>query len=79
MNLLVKKLLTYLKKHGYSEIMVVVGEMFDESYSPSKYDRRKIASGEPAGKIIKLIRRGFLDKNAVPVQKAVVGISTGTA
>jgi hypothetical protein len=66
-----------LKKNGYSEVRVVIGDMFDESYSPSKYERKKLPSHEPRGKILRLIRRGFLDKNGIPVQKAVVGISEG--
>ncbi len=69
------KLLAFLKKNGYNELMVVTGDMFDESYSPSKYERRKLPSDEPPGKIIKLIRRGFVDRDGLPVQKAIVGIS----
>jgi len=73
-----RKLLAYLKEQGYNEIRVVIGDMFDESYSPSKYDRRKIKSHDPKGKIVKLLKRGFLDRNGLPVQKAIVGISDGT-
>lgn len=75
LNSFASKLLGYLKKNGYTEIRVVVGDTFDESYSPSKYERKKLSSSEPTGKIIKLIRRGFVDKNGVTIQKAVVGIS----
>jgi hypothetical protein len=74
---IIRKTLAYLKKEGYTEIMVVIGDRFDESYSDSKYERRRIPSNEPKDKIIKLIRRGFLDKKGGTVQKAMVGVSAG--
>ena len=73
----IKDLLDHLRKLGYAEIIVGVGKMFDESYSPGKYERRKVSSGEPEGTIVGVIQRGFLDRNGVAVQKAVVAVSAG--
>ena len=60
---------------GLSEIIVSVGGMFDESYDPSKYERKKVDSAKPEGTILGVLRRGFLDKNGIPIQKAVVAVS----
>jgi hypothetical protein len=74
---LVKELLEHMRSLGYVEIIATVGKVFDESYSPSKYDRRKVRSSEPAGTIVAVLRRGFLDRSGVPVQKALVAVSGG--
>ena len=71
----VGKLVDYLKGAGYSEIYVGVGQKFDESYSPSKYERRKVSSDKELGTIIGIQQRGFLNKSGVPVQKAIVLVS----
>jgi hypothetical protein len=64
-----------LRSAGLSEILLSVGGMFDESYDPSKYERKKVASDKPEGYIVGVLRRGFLDRNGIPIQKAVVAVS----
>jgi len=64
-----------MRAGGLSEILVSVGGMFDESYDPSKYERKKVSSDKPAGTIVGVLRKGFLDKNGIPVQKAVIAVS----
>ena len=74
---LLKEFLEYMRRLGYVEIIASVGKSFDESYSPSKYERRKVRASEPGGQIVAILRRGFLDRNGVPVQKALVAVSEG--
>ncbi|MGH7144186.1 MAG: hypothetical protein ACREJ2_08590, partial [Planctomycetota bacterium] len=69
------KLVDFLKASGYSEIYVGIGQKFDESYSPSKYERRKLSSDRELGTILGVQQRGFLNKSGVPVQKAIVLVS----
>lgn len=70
-----ERIISYLSTAGLTEILVSVGGTFDESYDPSKYERKKIASDKPEGTILGVMRRGFLDRNGIPVQKAVVAVS----
>jgi molecular chaperone GrpE (heat shock protein) len=69
------RIASVLRAGGLTEIIVSVGGMFDESYDPSKYERKKVPSDKPEGSIIGVLRRGFLDRNGIPVQKAVVAVS----
>lgn len=69
------RMVSLLRSAGLSEIIVSVGGVFDESYDPSKYERKKVASDKPEGAILGVLRRGFLDRNGIPVQKAVVAVS----
>lgn len=69
------RIASLLRSGGFSEIVVSVGGSFDESYDPSKYERRKTASDRPDGTIVGVLRRGFLDRNGIPIQKAVVAVS----
>lgn len=69
------KLVDILKAAGYSEIYVGLGQKFDESYSPSKYERRKVSTDKELGTIIGIQQRGFLNKSGMPVQKAIVLVS----
>ncbi len=70
------RIISILKDGGLSEILVSVGGTFDESYDPSKYERKKVSSDKPEGTILGLLRRGFLDRNGIPIQKAVVAVSS---
>ncbi|MFH1423292.1 MAG: hypothetical protein ABIH42_11350, partial [Planctomycetota bacterium] len=76
-NAILSKLSDYLKKSGLSEILVSLGGVFDESYDPGKYERKRVPAKQPPGTIVVLVRPGFLDKLGVPVQKAVVAVSSG--
>ncbi len=72
-----KRVLALLAKSGLTEILVPLGQTFDESYSPSKYDRRKVSSKEARNTILQVLQRGFLNREGVCIQKAVVAISSG--
>ncbi len=69
------RIVSLLRSNGLSEILVSLGGTFDESYDPSKYERKKVASDKPDGTIVGVFRKGFLDRNGIPVQKAVVAVS----
>lgn len=69
------RLLALIEKSGYAEIIVTNGALFGEEWSPSKYERKQVSSGSPQGTIIGVDRRGFLDKNGVCIQKAIVLVS----
>lgn len=69
------RIVSILRAGGLSEILISIGGMFDESYDPSKYERKKVPSDKPPGTIVKLLRKGFLDRNGIPIQKAVVAVS----
>ena len=69
------RIVSLLKSNGLSEILVSVGGTFDESYDPSKYERKKVSSDKPDGTIVGVFRKGFLDRNGIPVQKAVIAVS----
>jgi len=73
----VRELVSFLENGGYQEILVPLGETFDESFSPSKYERKRVPSDRPPGTILKVARRGFMDPKGVPIQKAMVEISKG--
>jgi hypothetical protein len=70
-------LTSFLEKNGYQELTVPLGDMFDDSFSPSKYERRRMPSDRAAGTILGVIQRGFMDPKGVPIQKAVVAVSKG--
>jgi molecular chaperone GrpE (heat shock protein) len=69
------RIVSLLRSNGLSEILVSVGGAFDESYDPSKYERKKVSSDKPDGTIVGVLRKGFLDRNGIPVQKAVIAVS----
>jgi molecular chaperone GrpE (heat shock protein) len=70
-----ERILELLRSAGLNEIIVSVGGTFNETYDPSKYERKKVASEKPEGTIIGILRRGFLDRNGIPIQKAVIAVS----
>ena len=65
------------QRFGWHIMRVHVGEMFGEKHSPSQFERRKVTSDQKPGKIVSILRPGFIDKSGVPVQKAIVGVSAG--
>jgi len=67
-----KKLLCLIEAGKYTEIVVPLGDKFDETFSPSKYERKQVKSDKPTGVIIGIEKRGFLDSNGVCIQKAIV-------
>jgi hypothetical protein len=73
----IRNLVAYLEKGGFQEILVPLGETFDESFSPGKYERKKVPSDRPKDKIVGILQRGFLDSKGICIQKAVVAISKG--
>ncbi len=69
-----RPLLAILKARGINEIIVQIGAIFDESYSPSKFDRRKQKGAGARNSIIKVLQRGFIDRKGNCIQKCVVAI-----
>lgn len=74
----IKWLLALLAKQGITTVTGKVGRRFDESYSPSKYERQLVYADAPAGTIVRIVRLGLLDSGGIPLQKAVLGVSRGT-
>jgi hypothetical protein len=74
---LVAPILSMLKDRGFSPITASIGSDFGESFSTSKYERKKVPSNEPLGRIVEVIQIGFTNRDGVPVQKAVIGVSGG--
>lgn len=70
-------LLQALKERGFSELEAPVGAVFDDGYSPSRYERRRVRSGERRNVIVQLVRRGFAGPDGVAVQRAIVAVSDG--
>ncbi|TET37217.1 MAG: hypothetical protein E3J72_06565 [Planctomycetota bacterium] len=70
-----KNLVKFLTDEGFTEILAMVNRPFDRSYPPSKYERKKVASDLPENHIVKVLRRGFLDRKGIPVQKALLAVS----
>ena len=64
-----------LRKYGWREVIVPLGTIFDDSFSPSKFERNFIESDKPKGTIVGTIRRGFVDSSGVATQKALLAIS----
>ncbi len=62
---------------GWHMIRVAVGEEFGDKHSPSKFERKKVSSDRKPGTIVSVLRPGFVDRNGIPVQKAVLGVSAG--
>ena len=54
---------------------MAVGEPFGDKHSPSKFERKKVSSDRKTGTIVSVLRPGFIDKDGVPVQKAILGVS----
>jgi hypothetical protein len=73
----IRSLVSYLEKGGFQEILVPLGETFDDSFSPGKYERKRVASDKPKDRIVGVLQRGFLDAKGVCLQKAVVAVSKG--
>ncbi len=70
-----KSLLNWLAERGYYEIKARAGDTFDESYKPSKYERRIVSSERPAGEIVRVIQVGLLNRVGVAVQKTILGVA----
>ena len=71
----VDSLLAALRDRGLNLIPVKIGAMFDDSFGLSKYERKKVPSDKPPGTIVQVMQRGFVNREGVPVQKAIVGVS----
>ncbi|GEM_PF-3430493 len=74
----IKWLLALLAKQGITSLTAKVGRRFDDSFSPSKYERQQVYADAPAGTIVRIVRLGLLDSGGIPLQKAVLGVSRGT-
>jgi len=75
----ISRLLDALKERGLNQIPVRLGVPFDDSFGTGKYERKKVPSDQPPGIIVQIVQRGFVNRDGVPVQKAVLGISEGAA
>lgn len=71
------RILSELQKRGFTQIPVRIGVPFDDSFSTSKFERRIVRSDKPKGTVVQLIQIGFLNRDRVVAQKAVVGVSGG--
>jgi molecular chaperone GrpE (heat shock protein) len=65
----------YLKRLGINEIRVTIGTVFDGSFDPGKYERRRVPASAPSGTIVRVIQRGFLNPSGVPLQKAILAVA----
>jgi len=74
-NTCVQNILSTLKEMGFKEIYVPSGRKFDETLSPSKFEREFVKSDAPPGTIVGVIRRGFVDASGTAVQKVLVAVS----
>ncbi len=70
---------TFLSTKGIREVPAQIGAIFDESYSPGRYERRRIKSSAPRDSIVQVHQRGFLGQDGVPLQRAIVSVSDGEA
>jgi hypothetical protein len=73
----VTRLCADLKERGVSQIPVRLGVPFDESFGTGKFERRTIPSEKALGVVAALLQMGFVNRDGVPVQKAIVGVSGG--
>ncbi len=64
-----------LKGMGLKAIVVPSGRQWDDSLSPSKFEREYVRSDKAPGTIVGVIRRGFVDGHGVAVQKALLAVS----
>ena len=69
------RLIDALRQGGFREIPIPLGKRFDEGFSPSRYERKRVKSDRPADTIVEIVQRGFVNEKGVPVQKAIVGVS----
>lgn len=72
-----KSLLNWLGERGYYEIPARIGDSFDESYKPSKFERRLMPADRPSGEIVRILQVGLVNRVGVAVQKTVLGVSDG--
>ncbi len=73
----IKPVVAELGERGITAIPVRIGVPFDESFGTSKYERKTIRSDEATGQIVAALQMGFVNRQGVPMQKAVVGVSGG--
>ncbi len=73
----VKEIVAALKERGQSAIPARTGVQFDESFGTGKFERRMIPSDEPPGTVVRVMQIGFVNREGVPVQKAILGVSAG--
>jgi hypothetical protein len=66
-----------LGQRGVAETRVQVGGLFDDSYPPSRFERRRLRSAEPRNTILSVLQRGFVGPDGVALQPAVVAVSDG--
>ena len=72
---MMKRLVAELSERGIKQFPVRIGTMFDDSYSTSKYERKMVPSDKPKGTIVSVLQLGFVNRDGVPVQKAILGVS----
>jgi len=56
-------------------IPVKIGNKFDESFSPKKFERRLMEGKGASGTVVKIISYGYMDDQGIVMQKAVVGVA----
>jgi hypothetical protein len=69
--------LARLREIGFQELRVPLNDRFDDRFGPNKYERVKVASEKAAGTIVRVVQRGWTNKDGAVVQKARVGVSAG--
>ncbi|SVC76227.1 uncharacterized protein METZ01_LOCUS329081, partial [marine metagenome] len=72
-------LVSFLATKGIREVPAQAGAIFDDSYSPGRYERRRVRSSNPRNSIVQVHQRGFLGQDGVPLQRAIVSVSDGEA
>ncbi len=73
----VNSLVEFLASGGIREIPAQEGALFDDSYSPGRYERRRVRSDQPRDCIVEVHQRGFLGADGIPLQRAIVSVSDG--
>jgi len=74
---MMRRLVAELSERGIKPMQVRVGGMFDDSFSTTKYERKMVPSDKAKGTIVSVLQIGFVNREGVPIQKAVLGVSGG--
>ena len=72
-----EKLVAFLEEQDIAQIPASPGATFDDSYKPNRYERRRVRSHEKRNTIVRILQRGFVGPDGVPIQRAVVAVSNG--
>lgn len=75
---LLGRILDDLKRRGLKTIPATTGVQFDESFKPSRFERRVVRSDRPRGEVVEVMQIGFTNADGIPVQKTVLGVSDGS-